>query len=367
MGGYGALPAQRIRDMITSGFIIGATAEHVQPASLDLTIGEEAFRVRSVFHPQRGEAVAQAMRVVRPEPHDLRSPLERNITYLIRLNESLVLPADVYGYANPKSSTGRNDIHVRMLADGIRRYDSAGASGFRGDLWALVTPRSFRLQLHPGDSLLQLRFFNQDTRFRSEGELQIAHQMHRLLFTASGEPIEFNELMCDREGAVMLSINLDADPVGYRCEGSQEVLDFSKLASYEPGDFFKPIPRPSTRDEGLELRRGDFYILATAEALAVPPTLAAEMVPIDIRAGDFRVQYAGFFDPGWGLGPAGTLRGAPAVLEVRSFEDNLLIRAGQSICKVNFERMATTPDTVYGQAGNSYLAQRGPRLSKHFR
>ena len=141
MKGRGALPAQMMRDMIAAGFIPGASIDRVQPASLDLTISERAYRVGSAFQPWPDETVEHAMQLVDPEEHDLRRPLEVDVTYLIRLNESLKLPEQVYAYANPKSSTGRNDIHVRMLADGITRFDSAGTVGYRGALWALVTDR----------------------------------------------------------------------------------------------------------------------------------------------------------------------------------------------------------------------------------
>lgn len=369
---FGALPYQMIREMVESGFIGALPSDlfkdfsQIQPASLDLTLAEEAYRVRSVFLPRPGESVCTVMKIVSPETHDLKFPLDVGTTYLIRLNEQVALPQEIYGYANPKSSSGRNDIHVRMLADGITRFDSIGEKGYRGSLWVLVTPRSFRVRLHPGDSLLQVRFFNHDTRFDGDAELEIAYQKYKLLFTPEGEFIDYSRvLMRDHDGTLILTPNLDLDVVGYRCEGSQEVLDFSKRGFHDPTDFFEPIPRP--KNCSLTLRRGDFYILSTREFFRVPPPLAAEMVPVDIRAGDYRAQYAGYFDPGWGYGPDGSLNGAPAVLEIRSFEDNLVIRDGQPICKMKFEKMAEVPEVVYGQTGSHYLHQNGPRLSKHFK
>ena len=174
----GALPSQALRDMIAAGLISGASSGNVQPASLDLTISDEAYRVRSAFRPLGGETVQEAMRFVKPEPFDLYNPLEVGVTYLIRLKESLALPALIYGYANPKSSTGRNDLHVRMLADGVARYDSAGQPGYRGSLWVLATSRSFRVRLSPGNSLNQLKLFASDTRFADETDLQIAYEKH---------------------------------------------------------------------------------------------------------------------------------------------------------------------------------------------
>lgn len=363
---YGALPSQTVLEMIAAEFIKGAAEDNVQPASLDLTLSDEMYRVQSVFVPRPGEEIRHAMKFVEAESRQVDEPLEVGVTYLARLNESLVLPFGVYGYANPKSSTGRNDVHVRMLADGMTRFDSAGAKGYRGTLWALITPRSYRVKLAAGQSLLQIRFFNQDTRFSNDSELEIAYQRHRLLFTPDGDFISYSQIkMRDYDGTLILTINLDLDIVGYRCEASQKVLDFARRDFYDPVDFFQPIMRP--KKGSLVLRRGDFYIFVTKEYLRVPPELAAEMAPVDVRAGDYRAQYAGYFDPGWGFGPDGVLKGAPAVLEVRSFEDNITIRDGQPICKFQLERMTELPDIIYGERGSHYLHQRGPRLSKHFK
>jgi dCTP deaminase len=256
-----------------------------------------------------------------------------------------------------------------MLADGINEFDSMGVKGYRGSLWALVIPRSFRVKLNPGDSLLQSRFFNRNTRLDGDDELEMIYQKHKLLFDSKGRFIEYSEYdqiqVSGRSGALVLTINLESDIIGYRCEGSQEVLDFSKEQYYQPEDFFHPIPRP--KNGSLTLRRGDFYIFATKEFFRVPMELAAEVVPITTRMGDYRVHYAGYFDPGWGLGSDASLNGAPAVLEMRSFEDNLPFDDGQAICKVEFERMAEVPEVVYGQTGSHYLRQTGLRLSKHFK
>ncbi len=370
---FGALPYQMIREMMEGGFVgpypptlFDQALSQLQPASFDLTLTDEAYRVRSVFLPRPTESIRRAMHIACPERHDLEAPLDVDSTYLIRLREMVALPQGVYGYANPKSSSGRNGIHVRMLADGITRFDSIGEKGYRGSLWALVTPESFRVKLNPGDSLLQTRFFNRDTRFDGDDELEVAYQKHRLLFTPEGEFIEYSQIqMSDHDGTLVLTLNLDLDVVGYRCEGIQEVLDFSRKGFYEPEDFFQPIPRP--KNGSVVLRRGDFYIFSTKEFFRVPLELAAEVVPVDIRAGDYRAHYAGYFDPGWGLGPDSFLKGAPAVLEIRPFEKNLTFRDGQAICKIKFERMAEIPEVVYGQTGSHYLLQKGPRLSKHFK
>lgn len=361
----GALPRQTIIEMIEGGFIANGIPDNAQPASLDLTLSDEFYRVQSIFLPRPGESIKEAMTAVTPEKFDIKDPLEIGVTYLARLNETLRLPKEVYAYANPKSSTGRVDVHVRMLTDGITRFDSAGIRGYQGELWVLITPGSFRVKVSPGISLLQMRFFNHDTRLDSENDLEIAYERHPFVYE-NGKPTAYKDLKInDRDGTITLTVNLDLDIVGYRSEGSQHVLDLTKRDSHEPDDFFQPIPR--SKNGAITLRKGDFYILATKEALSVPPEFAAEVKPIDVRSGDYRAHYAGFFDPGWGYGPNGDLPGAPAVLEVRSFENNIVIRDGQPICKIVYERMAEIPNFVYGATGSNYLHQKGIKLSKHFR
>jgi dCTP deaminase len=366
----GALPRQMIHQMIRCGAITGSVSNLAQPASLDLVLSHKMDRVSSVFYPDPDETVCEAMVRVGPEPHDMSVPLEVGVTYLSKLREELTLPDGVYGYANPKSSSGRNDVHTRVLADGISRFDSFGTRGYRGSLWVLITPRSFRPLLYPGDSLVQARFFNQDTRFRTDLDLELAYKEYQFLYTPDGQPIAYENIkITDHDGSLILTLNLNLDVVGYRCERSDKVLDWSKEDYYDPLDFFQPIPRP--KNGTLVLRRGDFYILSTLEFIKVPPDFAVEMVSIDTRSGDHRAHYAGYFDPGWGFGPKGILKGAPAVMEVRSPMDDIVFRHGQPICKMTFEQMYRRPSIVYGgrkgRTGSHYLSQRGPKLSKHFK
>ena len=365
----GALPRQVIRDMIHGGFVQNASEENLQPSSLDLGISDEGeiYRVSSTFTPRTGEPVIEAAkRLADIEPYDIKLPLELDVTYLVRLNETLVLPSSVYAYANPKSTSGRNDVHVRMLADGMQRFDSAGMRGYKGSLWALVTPHSFRVKIHPRDTLLQMRFFNGDTRFSREEEIEIAYQQHQLLFDEGGEFIEYSRIKIrDQDGSIILTVNLSADLVGYRCEKKHNVLDFARK-DHDPEEFFTPIHRP--KNGRLRLRKGDFYIFFTKECPRVPPLFAAEMRPVDVRAGEYRSHYAGYIDPGWGHGRDGSVKGQPLVLEMRPHEDDLTLEDGKAVCKLDYERMTEEPDLVYGEGGlgSHYFRQFGPRLSKHF-
>ena len=90
------------------------------------------------------------------------------------------------------------------------------------------------------------------------------------------------------------------------------------------------------------------------------------MVPYDTLVGEFRVHYAGFFDPGFGYAPEGGGI-AKAVLEVRSHEVPFVIEDGQVVGRLVYERLTDVPDKLYGHdIGSSYQRQ-GLTLAKQFR
>jgi dCTP deaminase len=369
---FGALPMQDIFQMMEAGMIKNARRENVNPASLDLSISDEVYRVEGIFQTRVGESVNDLLHTVRFLPHNLRSPLERGFTYLARLKEEFNIPKNVYGYCNPKSSTGRNDIHVRVIANGVPRYDAVTPKGYQGDLWLAVIPRSFSVLLNEGDTLSQVRFFNQDTRF-DELALEINMERLGLLWDKKGNLIHYKDLtVSDKDGAIILSIDLEGwrvpgevgDIVGWECRGLNKIFEFSKR-DYVPREFFEPLRK---REDGyIHLKQGGFYILSTAECVRVHPELACEMSSMDERSGEFRSHYAGFIDPGWGYGAHGEGKGRPLTLEVRPFED-LIIRDRQPIAKIKFEHMREIPDVLYDAKGTShYIEQAGPLLSRHFK
>ncbi len=362
----GALPAQVIRKFIEQNVICGADVHNVQPASIDLTLSSEIYRVDGLFLPKNGERVRDAMQKVSPIPVLSESIFEVGLPYLARLNESLVLPADVYAYANPKSTTGRNDVKVSLIADGISRFDSAGHPGYSGELWVFIEAKSYRVKFPPNQALAQLRLFNKDTRLNEE-ELKDFYEEYSILFTGSGEAIPYDaRSISDRDGGLILTVDLERETVGYVSHGSRSILDFSKRNFYDPLDFFDPIRRPT--NDMLLLRKGSFYIFYTREYVRVPAAFACEVASVDTRNGEYRSHYAGFVDPGWGCGEKGDNKGRPLVLEVRPFDDNILLTNGQPVCKLIYERMSSLPDIVYGEAiGSTYHAQSGPRLSKQFK
>jgi len=361
---FGALPSQTLREMFEAGIITGADAANIAPASLDLTLSDEVYKTSCLFQLRQGETVRELLREIDAKPHPTEKAFERGATYIARLNESAALPKGVYGYCNPKSSTGRVDVHVRVLADGVPRYDSLVPGGWRGELWIAIHPKSFSVKMNSGIALSQLRLFTADTRF-SQLDLHIAMERDKLLWDAQkNTALQTHEMhVGENDGAPVLSLDFDAAGiVGWVSKNTQEVLDMSQVGAHAPDTFFEIV---YAKKEGVLLEREKFYILSTEEAVRIPPTIACEMAPMDERSGDFRSHYAGFIDPGWGWGKEGDAYGKQLTLEVRPFED-LFIRPKQPIAKIKFEKMAAVPDVLYDTRASNYVHQRGPRLSKHF-
>ena len=357
----GILSDRMIAAMTDSGLILPAypfVESQIQPASLDLRLGDVTYRVRASFLPGPGATVAE--RIDELKLHEISlsdgAVLETNCVYIVPLLESLALPPEIVAAANPKSSTGRLDVFTRVIADGTRRFDMIGA-GYHGPLYAEISPKTFPILVREGSRLSQVRFRVGDAVLDTD-ELEALH---------AGEPL----VDCDdpdMNGGLAVSVDLSGDNargfVGYRAKRHTGVVDVDRRGGYAVNDFWEPI---AARDDGsLILDPGEFYILASKEAVQVPPDFAAEMVPFDPLVGEFRVHYAGFFDPGFGHAGAGG-QGARAVLEVRSREVPFILEHGQIVGRLIYERMLARPDSLYGQRiGSNYQAQ-GLKLSKHFR
>ena len=360
----GALPIQELIELHATGFLQNVPKESFQPASIDLSVGEEMYRIEGSVLPRREETIRTILSDFKISKIDFNQVLAPGQIYLCKVAEGIKLPADIYGFTNPKSSTGRNDIHVRVLADKVPRFDSL-PRGFQGEIWFLISSRNFPLKLTIGDKLAQLRLFNADTRL-DQAELEVVYVKHQLLWRSDGQPLALHELkISDHDGSVILTIDLKYnDIIGYQAKQNTPVLEFSKRG-HKVEDFFEPIERP--KNGHIILQNGKFYILATLEKCRVPIDFAAEMAPMDERAGEFRSHYAGFIDPGWGHGKHGDVKGLPLVLEVRPFDDNLLIRHNQSICKLKYERLRSIPEQIYGETSSHYHdKQTRVLLSKHF-
>ena len=357
----GTLIAQNLQSLVDTGHLAShadITQNQVQPASLDLTLSSEVLRMPGSILPVAGERIQDVIDGLALERLFCSSPLclVRDAVYWVRLREFCRLPEHLEMYTNSKSSTGRIDLATRVLCDGNPRYDRVPA-GYHGDLWIELVPRSFDVVIQSGDSVNQAIVFN-DRQVLSQAELLERHAESPLLFDAPEQASDVKTSIMD--GRVVMRAHVKGPVIGYVARHSHKPLVLRNLACHQSEDFFAPILEP--RSGYLFLEKDRFYILATAERVVVPLDLACEMVPYDPAAGEFRAHYAGFFDPGWGTSNCGT----KAVLEVRPHADDLVLRHGQPICAMAYERLTTVSDRPYGTAGNNYASQDGPRLSKHF-
>jgi len=255
---------------------------------------------------------------------------------------------------------------VRVLADGVPRYDSITPKGYSGELWVAITAKSFGVHLHEGTPLTQLRLFTGDTRF-NELDLELALRDGLVWHPSEDKKLLYSDIVTnDQDGTVVLTALVEEGMCGYECIATpDQVIDVANIAGYDGSDFFRPV---EITDGALRLKRDKFYILSGAERVKIPPMLASEMMPMDERSGDFRSHYAGFLDPGWGWGIDGEGKGRPFTLEVRPFED-LVVRKGQPIAKIRFERLMEAPEVHYDAdpKSHNYQSQSGPKLGKQFR
>ncbi len=360
----GVLPSQGIRAAIERGEIMAQTPiteAQVQPASLDLRLGARAYRLRASFLPGRQATVAE--RIAEHAMYDFGledgGVLEKGCVYIVELEECLDLRAGRSGLANPKSSTGRLDIFARLITDHGVEFDRV-RERYSGPLYAEISPRSFSVKVQRGTRLVQLRLKDGSPPPR-DAEIRRLHAEVPLVDTAGVEADI-------KAGKIAFTVDLVGDGpgsiIGYKARNDAGLIDVEKPDFYDPADFWLPVHAREGR--GIVLYPDDFYILASKEAVTVPRNYAAEMLAYSTEVGEFRVHYAGFFDPGFGdpdLGAGGT-RG---VLEVRSHEVPFLIDDGQIVGRLMYERLTCEPDKLYGSGiGSSYQRQK-LALSKQFK
>lgn len=357
--GPGVFADTALRELIATNQIVGdepVLDAQVQPASLDLRLGRYAYRVRASFLPG-GASVEEKLRTFTMHRIDLAdgAVLERGCVYIVPLLERLQLQAGISALANPKSSTGRLDIFTRVISDGAVSFDKI-VGGYHGPLFLEIAPRTFSVLVRQGTRLSQIRF----QRGSDIATGINAPALHKKTPLISGvEPIF-------RDGRVGVTIDLDGDPtthvVGYRAKKHGDVIDVDCRERYDVAAFWEPIV---TTDRRLILDPDDFYILVTREAVTIPPDHAAEMVAYDTMVGEFRVHYAGFFDPGFGYGGEGS--GSRAVLEVRSHEVPFLLEHGQTVGWLRYERLTAPPARLYGAGAGSSYQKQGLQLAKQFK
>lgn len=369
----GMLPSQEIRELIAKGHVraFPEIAEgQIQPASLDLRLGDVGYRVQASFVPQNStveRGIADAGLSMSRVDLTRTTVFERGCVYIVPLLEFLDLPDWIAARANPKSSTGRLDIFIRLITDYGEEFEKV-KRGYKGKLYAEIAPRTFSVIVRAGMTLNQLRFLwgNPKPSDRATAALEKAawEKEEALVYGEQGNPAKARIA----KKHVTLSVNLrGGDPsevVAYKAKKNAPVIDLANIDYYAPEDFWDV--RHDTGKRGLILEAGDFYILASKEKVSVPPDWAAEMLSLDQDLGEFRIHYAGFFDPGFGYG-AGDVRGTRAVLEVRAHEVPFLIEHGQVMGRLSYMPLRSRPDKIYGtEIGSSYQRQ-GLALSKHFK
>jgi len=356
----GILPARTLAEFCERGSInTGRPLDEgqIQPASLDLRLGEWAYRVRASFLPGPGRTVASRLEQLQLHKFSLAqgAVLEAGCVYIVPLLESLKLPKGISAAANPKSSTGRLDIFTRVIADEAREFDKI-PEAYAGPLYAEISPRSFSILARTGSRLSQIRF-RSGPPLASDEIIALLHESEALISSDQA----------NIDNGIALSVDLSGgepsgQPVGFRAKRHSGLIDVDKVGALEVLDYWEPIWQKNS----LILDPDQFYILASKEAVRVPPTHAAEMVPFNPLVGEFRVHYAGFFDPGFGHQSGGG-EGARAVLEVRSHEVPFILEDGQIIGRLIYEPLTETPAQVYGQGIGSNYQRQGLKLSKHFK
>lgn len=363
----GILPAQAIRSLIEAGQVTleaPLTARQLQPASLDLRLGARAYRVRASFLPGPDTPVSEKLEAFALHEVDLTGSavLETGCVYIVPLQERLALPESIAASANPKSSTGRLDVFTRVIADGVPAFDQVPA-GYEGPLYAEICPQTFPVVVRTGSTLSQIRFRCGTPAETDEG-LRALHARETLI--SGGAEADIGS------GGVALSVDLlpgdsaaGGGLIGYRAKRNTGLVDVDAPGSCRIADYWEPIYYDEQSGPRMILDPDQFYILASKEAVHVPPTHAAEMVPFNPLVGEFRVHYAGFMDPGFGHAPAGGT-GARVVLEVRSHKVPFILEDGQIIGRLVYERLTERPETLYGTGLGSHYQAQGLKLSKHF-
>ena len=373
--GHGVFPSQMIAEAIKQGWIASSEgelpAQSIQPASLDLRLGDVAYRLRCSFLPD-DEPVESALRRYEMGRIDLAGGaggiLEQNRPYLVPLVEQLDLPPDVSAKANPKSSTGRLDIFTRVITDNSFMFDEV-RRGYRGRLYLEIVPRTFTIRLHPGLSLNQLRLMRGHTGL-TDDEIRRLHAATPLLYR-NGVALTGDQIAVSNGLFMGLHLGREAgqEVIGYRAKENSELIDLSKTDHYAVRAFWEEVlSEGSKHGARIVLHPEKFYLLLSQDSVAIPPEYAAEMTAYDPTSGELRTHYAGFFDPGFGYDPEiSAFTGSRAALEVRAHDVPFAVEHGQNICKLSFERMIEPPDRLYGYALDSNYQGQEVALSKHFK
>jgi dCTP deaminase len=362
----GVLPRQRLAELVSTGAIHTDDPDlvkHLQPASVDLTLGDVAHRLRCSFLPGN-QPVREKLLDYEMGQVDLSGDgavLEQNRPYLIPLRERLRLPKGIRGRTNPRSSTGRLDVFTRVITDHGNHFDEV-RDGYSGELFLEVVPMSFTVKAKAGITLNQLRLLTGQARLTDDELIELSTS-DPIAFPGQSSEVHDEAYVSD---GLFLSVDLsgaDRKFAGYRAKPSSGLLELDRVNAYQVGDFWE---RVYPEDGRLILGPDQFYLLVSRERVRIPPGYAAEMAAYDPTSGELRTHYAGFFDPGFGDVPDGEWMGTPAVLEVRAHNVPFALEHGQRLCKLTFERMTEKPDELYGSAIGSRYQRQYLTLSRQF-
>jgi len=366
----GVLPSHHIIDFISTGKISYKKPipdDQIQPASLDLRLGPVAYRIRASFLPGKDATVMEGISGLMMHEIDLSHPavMEKGCVYIVPLMEELNLPDEIFGKANPKSTTGRLDVFTRLITDYGEEFERVPL-GYKGRLYAEVVPRTFSILVREGTKLNQLRFIDGGSAADSipnDKKLGDLDKKETLVYSPDDIP-----KAAKIAGGLWVSVDLEGvngdDLIGFRAKQHAPLIDLSKVNYYNPLEFWEPIRSPKSKT--LILDPDDFYILISKEKVRIPTHYAAEMVAYDPSVGEFRIHYAGFFDPGFGYGN-NDIKGTRAVLEVRSHEVPFLLGDGQVVGRLIYETLRDTPKKIYGTTIGSSYQDQGLSLSKQFK
>ena len=354
----GVLPSQSISKLISKKIILAnreIEKSQIQPASLDLRLGQLAWRIRASFLTGKEKNVSDLLDEFKMHQIDMTdgAVLEKGCVYLIPIEENLKLPSDLTAVANAKSSTGRLDLLTRIITNQGIEFDRIPA-GYNGQLFVEICPRSFSVLVRPGMRLNQIRF-RQGQSVLTDKELLALHKKEKLI-----------DSVPKIDGGLGFSVDLKPEKgslVGYQAKPHTGIIDLNNVKKYQREDFWQEV---HSSDNKIILDPDAFYILVSKESVHIPPAYAAEMAPYLAMVGEFRVHYAGFFDPGFGHADAGG-SGSRGVLEVRCHEAPFVLEHGQTVGRLVYEKMAEIPDELYGQNIKSNYQGQGLKLSKHFK
>lgn len=364
----GILPSQEILELIRNGKIRSRrpiTDDQIQPASIDIRLGNKGYHIRASFLPNGNAPIGPKIRELQLAEVDLSEAvlLGTGDVFIVPAVEYLSLPSDISGKANPKSTTGRLDIFTRLMTESGGHFELV-PKGYTGDVYVEIVSRTFPVLVEAGTKLNQLRFLRGDPQYDDEQLRRLAHR-GQLVYYQNGDAATKPVI---REG-LRISVDLQGDEsngiVAYRAKKNCRPINLAKVREYDAAEFWDAIP--AGRRKSLVLKPGDFYLLASKEKIGVPPGYAAEMEQYDPSIGEFTVHYAGFFDPGFGHGASGEIKGTKAVLEIRAHELPILLEDGQVVGRLMYHKMADHPEKVYGEGIGSSYQQQALALSKQFR